>query len=111
MSATPDGGRKAMARNKERWGEDFPARIGRMGGKAGNTGGFTDRELAARAGKIGGSMSRRSGTKLTPEAKQKVRDGLKHGYKPTLSRADYIEEVNQDNRDKLSNIAKKWSTK
>ena len=45
---------------KERYGEDFYAKIGRMGGKKSRGGGFAaNRELASRVGKIGGRRSRR----------------------------------------------------
>lgn len=41
-------------------GEDFYKRIGALGGKNGHTGGFyADRELASRAGRKGGAISRR----------------------------------------------------
>lgn len=52
-------GKKAAATNKERYGEDFYVKQGSKGGKNGTTGGFHNRELASRAGKIGGSISKR----------------------------------------------------
>ena len=62
MSGTKAGGRKAAAANKERYGDDFYRMIGSKGGQNGNTGGFAnDRELARRAGAIGGRMSSRAG--------------------------------------------------
>lgn len=62
MSATREGGLKAAKTNKERYGEDYYQRIGKMGGKlGGGKGGFkTDRELARRAGAIGGKISKRT---------------------------------------------------
>lgn len=60
MSGTPVGGKLAAQRNKERYGEDFYKRIGAKGGKKGTTGGFYNNpELASRAGKIGGKISKR----------------------------------------------------
>ena len=60
MAGTKDGGLAAAATNKAKYGADFYRRIGAIGGKNGRTGGFyADRELARRAGKIGGSISRR----------------------------------------------------
>ena len=60
MAGTKAGGKKASATNKERHGEDFYQRIGRIGGENGHTGGFaSDPELARRAGAIGGRKSRR----------------------------------------------------
>ena len=60
MSGTKDGGKTAAATNKKRYGKDFYARIGAMGGKKGKTGGFyANRELARVAGAKGGRISRR----------------------------------------------------
>lgn len=60
MSGSPEGGKLAAKRNKEKYGEDFYKKIGAMGGAASNTGGFyADRELASRAGKLGGKATRR----------------------------------------------------
>jgi uncharacterized protein len=60
MVGTVDGGILAAKKNKARHGRDFYARIGRMGGKKGRTGGFAaNKELARKAGAIGGSLSRR----------------------------------------------------
>ncbi len=47
-------------RMKSKYGEDYYSKIGRKGGKNGNTGGFyADRELARRAGVKGGKISKR----------------------------------------------------
>lgn len=64
MAGTKLGGQKAAATNKAKYGRDFYARIGAMGGKLGRTGGFyANRELARRAGAIGGRISRRGSKK------------------------------------------------
>ena len=64
MAGTREGGKKAALANKERYGRDFYAAIGRIGGKAGHTGGFAaDPELARRAGAIGGKKSKRGPAK------------------------------------------------
>jgi uncharacterized protein len=61
MSGTKTGGRAAAATNKAKYGADFYARIGSIGGTKGHTGGFyANRELARRAGAVGGRISRRS---------------------------------------------------
>lgn len=61
MSGTKAGGILAAKTNKEKYGKDFYKKIGSKGGKLGRTGGFwADRELASRAGKIGGEKSRRN---------------------------------------------------
>ncbi|GAC1501786.1 MAG: hypothetical protein NVS1B10_06170 [Candidatus Saccharimonadales bacterium] len=55
MSGTKQGGINAMKTNKLRHGDDYYARIGKLGGRAGHTGGFYNNpELARRAGKLGG---------------------------------------------------------
>ena len=64
MAGTANGGRLAAQKNKKRYGSDFYARIGRMGGQRGNNGGFAagkaGRERARYWGAIGGSKSRRN---------------------------------------------------
>lgn len=61
MAGTKVGGRAAAATNKAKYGPDFYARIGAIGGKKGTTGGFAaNRELARKAGAIGGRISRRT---------------------------------------------------
>lgn len=60
MSGTKDGGKLAAKKNIEKYGKDFYARIGAMGGRKGHTGGFyANRELARAAGRKGGRISRR----------------------------------------------------
>lgn len=64
MAGTKMGGAKAAATNKKKYGKDFYARIGAMGGKNGHTGGFyANRELARMAGAKGGRISRRGKSK------------------------------------------------
>lgn len=61
MAGTKAGGQKAAARNKSKYGPDFYAKIGAMGGKKGTTGGFyANRDLARVAGAKGGRISRRT---------------------------------------------------
>ena len=60
MPGTIDGGKRAAATNKKKYGKDFYARIGAAGGKKGTTGGFAaNRDLARIAGAKGGRISRR----------------------------------------------------
>lgn len=60
MAGTKAGGKAAAATNKAKYGGDFYARIGAVGGKKGRTGGFyANRELARIAGAKGGRISRR----------------------------------------------------
>ena len=68
MSGTLAGGKKAAATNKMKYGEDFYARIGKMGGQNGHTGGFASNpELAREAGRKGGMISRRGPAKRSGE--------------------------------------------
>ena len=61
MAGTVSGGRAAAKRNKEKYGSDFYAKIGAIGGRKGRTGGFyVNRELARIAGAKGGRISRRT---------------------------------------------------
>lgn len=61
MAGTKAGGKAAASTNKTKYGSDFYAKIGAMGGKKGRTGGFyANRELARTAGAIGGRRSRRT---------------------------------------------------
>ena len=69
MAGTKDGGKAAAKTNKTRHGKDFYARIGAKGGKNGNTGGFAaNRDLARKAGAIGGRKSRRTKASATKQA-------------------------------------------
>lgn len=64
MAGTKAGGRKAAATNKNKYGTDFYAKIGRKGGQNGHTGGFAaNRELARIAGAKGGRLSKRGPAK------------------------------------------------
>ena len=61
MSGTAKGGKLAAQKNKEKHGKDFYKKIGSMGGRNGHTGGFyANRELARKAGALGGRVSRRT---------------------------------------------------
>ncbi len=60
MAGTKAGGLKAAATNKSRHGSDFYASIGAKGGKKTGLKGFAvNRDLARKAGAIGGRISRR----------------------------------------------------
>lgn len=63
MAGTKLGGKAAAATNKRKYGSDFYARIGRVGGQNGNTGGFAageeGRARARKYGAVGGRISRR----------------------------------------------------
>ncbi len=60
MAGTPEGGLKAAATNRKKYGKGFYSNIGAVGGKNGHTGGFfANRELASIAGRKGGRKSKR----------------------------------------------------
>lgn len=60
MAGTREGGQAAARTNKEKYGAEFYAKIGAIGGRKGKTGGFwANRELASTAGRKGGLISRR----------------------------------------------------
>lgn len=69
MAGTIEGGRKAAATNKAKYGREFYAHIGSIGGKKSRGGGFasdkvgkdglTGAERAREAGRKGGLISRR----------------------------------------------------
>lgn len=67
------GTKMTAVTNKKLYGEDYYSRIGRKGGKSGNTGGFAGNpELAKRAGAIGGRVSRRGKAKPRPNLLQRL---------------------------------------
>ena len=60
MSGTLAGGLKAAATNKSKYGSDWYAKIGHIGGSRGHTGGFASNlSLAKTAGSLGGAKSKR----------------------------------------------------
>lgn len=65
MSGTPAGGRAAAKTNKERHGDDFYQKIGKLSNPAWERKGrkprgfAANRELAVRAGRLGGKKSKR----------------------------------------------------
>ena len=60
MAGTVAGGLAAARTNKERYGSDFYAKIGRSGGRRPGTGGFAD-EKAGRDGLTGKQRARAAG--------------------------------------------------
>jgi len=72
MSGTREGGKKAAIANKERHGADYYKRIGALGGSKSHpkTRPFAKNpELASRAGKKGGKVSKRGASKKPREYK------------------------------------------
>lgn len=91
MPGTKRGGRKAVQTIKNLHGADFYSRIGKLGGKAGNTGGFhaMTHEQVSAAGKLGGTLSRRGKSKLSPQERHvaKLRHIVQHAELYKLSDA------------------------
>ena len=73
MSGTKVGGSKARETNRAKYGSDYYAQIGRIGGHNGHTGGFAaNTELAKEAGRLGGLKSKRpKGVKRNLAAEQR----------------------------------------
>lgn len=67
MAGTRAGGLKAAATNTAKYGDNFYARIGQMGGRNGHTGGFAamPRWKVQEAGRLGGSRSSNAGKRWT----------------------------------------------
>ncbi len=61
MAGTSEGGKRAAATNKQRYGNNFYTLIGKKGGEISRGGGFAaSPELARAAGAKGGRASRRT---------------------------------------------------
>jgi hypothetical protein len=72
MAGNKAGGLKAAKTNKERYGEDWYKKIGKIGGHNGHTGGFAaNPQLAKIAGMKGGRISKRGPAKKKEEDVQK----------------------------------------
>lgn len=78
MAGSKNGGLKAAKTNKERYGEDWYKKIGKIGGsRCGTEGGFASKKVgedgltgpqrAREAGKIGGKVSKRGPAKKKKE--------------------------------------------
>lgn len=77
MSGTITGGKKCAATNKAKYGSDWYKKIGAIGGKNGNTGGFASNpELAREAGRKGGKLSKRGPNITDRERKAKQAEKL-----------------------------------
>jgi len=60
MAGTSTGGKQAAITNKKKYGDDFYANIGKIGGSKGTTGGFHyDRNKARTAGSLGGKRGKK----------------------------------------------------
>lgn len=65
---TLEGGKKAAKANLERHGQNYYSELGKLGGKAKHSkprGFAANPELAKRAGKLGGQLSKRGPSKKT----------------------------------------------
>ena len=88
MPGTLEGGRKAAATNKSKYGSDFYANIGRKGGSKSHpeTRPFAlDPELAKRCGRNGGKKSRRGpAIRLTADKIKKIKEELNEAEQETI---------------------------
>lgn len=81
IAGTKLGGLKARETCVKRYGKDYFARIGAIGGRNGTTGGFAaNPELAREAGRKGGKISKR-GKSLKPKTPE-----IDHGIKRLRSK-------------------------
>lgn len=84
MAGTKEGGKKCAATNKERYGDDWYAKIGQKGGRKGHTGGFAaNPELAKIAGRKGGLISSRAKDPefTLAERREEIRKQLEEGIR------------------------------
>jgi len=104
MAGTKNGAAKAATTIKEKHGADYYARIGAIGGRHGNTGGFAaNRELARTAGAKGGQVSRRGPRVDLKQVEAAMNGGA--GYQQIaeqfgvteITAKRYIERINKQN--------------
>lgn len=77
MASTREGGIKAAATNKLRYGEDFYKKIGATGGATSRGGGFaSDSEMARLAGRLGG-LKKRKGKSIDEQIKFEIKEAKK----------------------------------
>lgn len=82
MAGTTEGGLKAAATVKAKFGTEFYREIGRLGGKNGHTGGFAaNPELAREAGRKGGHISKRGKAKKKPANSEPMARGAETAKK------------------------------
>jgi hypothetical protein len=94
-----EGGLKAAATNKERYGEDFFSNVGRKGGKISRGGGFADKRVGAdglthaqRAGAKGGATGRRGKDKQPRQPKPSENHPWRMQPQPSKTWAERIAE-------------------
>ena len=102
MAGNKEGGLKAAAKNTAN-DPDFYRRIGRIGGRNGHGGGFAaNRELASRAGAIGGKISKRGKSPAKAATRREtavkaVKELIRHRDWPTLGEiSEIIEKAFED---------------
>ena len=80
MAGTKLGGLKCAETNKKKYGRDWYAKIGAIGGKLGHTGGFASNHvLASLAGAKGGRRSKRGKSLACTQRKQQAIEMTKNG--------------------------------
>jgi hypothetical protein len=121
MAGTRIGGKAAAITNRQLYGEDMYATIGQIGGSwRGKKGFATNRDLAVRAGSIGGKLSRRGKRGDISRAKRKPVEckycmstsHLTYACKlreRLLARRRVEQEQQADDRQSNAAIARKWA--
>ena len=91
MSGTTLGGKRAAASNKQKFGDDFYARIGSIGGQRGHTGGFWhakyirgDIDFVRACGAKGGVISRREPAGVKRDSSLRILAALKDSAEESL---------------------------
>lgn len=80
MPGTVAGGLKCAATNKAKYGDDWYKKIGAIGGRNGNTGGFaSNHTLAQLAGAKGGHLSKRGKSLTTIDNIRRAKELREHG--------------------------------
>lgn len=85
MPGTKIGGLKAAQTNRQKYGDNFYQKIGRLGGEHSHTGGFAKNpDLARLAGAKGGKRSRR-GQSIMMQKIESHREGIRDLYNYGMS--------------------------
>ena len=94
MPGTVTGGLKCAATNKAKYGDDWYKKIGAIGGRNGNTGGFaSNHTLAQLAGAKGGRISKRGKSEKTILKAKRAKELLAQG----VSISDIAKEIGVTN--------------
>jgi uncharacterized protein len=87
MAGSIEGGKKAAATNKDKFGKDYYKKVGALGGKAKVPKGFAISGKAIEAGRKGGTISRRKPTvkKVNAPKDSKVTTEMGEKYEEVIT--------------------------